>query len=265
MDRIIQVGINTYPSSPLSGCVNDVEDWREVFSRYDLGRDISSVTDNDATTENIRDLLGWAKSGPAAGDLVIFQYSGHGSQVPDLNDEEADKLDEIICPVDLDWDTKMITDDELNDWATSFPPDVKVIVILDSCHSGTGTRNPHMLGGRSVRFLPPPEEVQARGRGRKNLHGFCRGSVHKVDMKHLLMAGCKSTQYSYDAWFDGRANGAFSYFATYLLKRQPKRRPIKNIHRRAVRRLRRNGYDQKPQLEGPAEWLKQPLFQRLGA
>ena len=50
------------------------------------------------------------------GDVLVFYYSGHGSQVRDRNgDELTDGLDEIICPYDMDWDRgTYILDDDLD-------------------------------------------------------------------------------------------------------------------------------------------------------
>jgi len=274
VDRILQVGINAYPSSPLNGCVNDVARWNQVFRAYGFHPDnIRAVVDDRATTENIRFRMAWAREGVEPGDTVVFQFSGHGSQVRDRNNDElADKMDEIICPVDLDWGKKMITDDEISAWARSFPVGVKLIIILDCCHSGTGTRNPHKLKKKDPRrrYLPPPLDIALRSHRRELKefpHGFVKrkwwvnGNIHYVnEMNHLLISGCRSNQYSYDAWFGGTANGAFTHYLTELLLKQ-KETKIKRLHKKLLRRIRRGGYNQKPQLEGPAEWLKRPLFQ----
>jgi hypothetical protein len=71
------------------------------------------------------------------GDLLVFHYSGHGSQKPDQNGDEADGLDETICP--LDYETKgMITDDRLAEIVKSLPADRTLFAVLDCCHSGSG-------------------------------------------------------------------------------------------------------------------------------
>ena len=73
------------------------------------------------------------------------------------------------CPVDLDWNTKVITDDDIGDWLKTFPKGTKITVILDCCHSGTGTReirppqeNPHY---KADRYLPPPLDIALRAEG----------------------------------------------------------------------------------------------------
>lgn len=41
---------------------------------------------------------------------LYFIYSGHGAQVPDINGDETDKLDEVICPYDFDWNNPLSDD-----------------------------------------------------------------------------------------------------------------------------------------------------------
>lgn len=42
----------------------------------------------------------WLPSVSRAGDTVVIYFSGHGSQIPDDNGDEADGLDEVIIPCD---------------------------------------------------------------------------------------------------------------------------------------------------------------------
>ena len=35
------------------------------------------------------------------GDSLLFQFSGHGSQVPDYSGDETDGLNETLCPCDF--------------------------------------------------------------------------------------------------------------------------------------------------------------------
>lgn len=70
------------------------------------------------------------------GDLFFLTYSGHGGQVPDVTGEEADKQDETWCLYD-----GQLIDDELYFELSRFAAGVRILVLSDSCHSGTVTRN----------------------------------------------------------------------------------------------------------------------------
>ena len=142
--RALLIGISNYESNlpPLAGSRNDVLLIRKLLvHKYGFERaNIGVMVDEQATRARIfaaiRDLAEIA--GPD--DIVLIHYSGHGSQAPDTNGDEPDGLDETILP----YDSRMpgipdITDDELNTLIGGFRSE-SVVVILDSCHSGTGTR-----------------------------------------------------------------------------------------------------------------------------
>lgn len=158
------IGINDYPGtgSDLAGCVNDANDWATAFKARGFAVDklLDGQAKGDAMRKAIRGVLARAKGG----DIVILQYSGHGSFVPDVDGDEPDGTDECLCPHDISANGP-ITDDELFELYSSRPQGVKLLMISDSCHSGTVARfapittPPTMKAKaapqRKVRFLPP--------------------------------------------------------------------------------------------------------------
>ena len=176
--KALLVGINAYPTAPLQGCVNDVELMHDLLiQKYDFEPDeVRVLCDDRATTDAIKHRLDWLVTGAKPGDVLVFHFSGHGSQVRDRGplDELADHKDEILCPYDLDWRDKVVTDDDLGQFFKRVPNDVTFYVVLDCCHSGTGTRdlrppgedggNPHRI---NYRHLPPPFDIEARFRNRE--------------------------------------------------------------------------------------------------
>ena len=84
MNRALLVGINSYPTAPLQGCVDDVQDMAGflVESCGFLDSDIRLLVDARATTDAIRERLTWLVSGVRPGDRVLFHYSGHGTVLP---------------------------------------------------------------------------------------------------------------------------------------------------------------------------------------
>ena len=85
------------------------------------------------------------------GDLFFLTYSGHGGQIPDVTGEEQDKKDETWCLYDGE-----LIDDELYLELSRFGEGVRVLVLSDSCHSGTVTRAP----------MPAPDAVRPAGRSK---------------------------------------------------------------------------------------------------
>jgi len=89
-----------------------------------------------------------------SGDFFFLTYSGHGGQIPDVTGEETDKKDETWCLYDGE-----LIDDELNLELSRFAKGVRILVLSDSCHSGTVTRAPRpdtaaLPAGRS-KLMPP--------------------------------------------------------------------------------------------------------------
>ena len=98
-----------------------------------------------------------------AGDLLFLSYSGHGGQVPDVSGEETDKLDETWCLFDGE-----LIDDELYLELTKFAEGVRILVLSDSCHSGTVTRARVTTppAGRS-KMMPPSVALRTYNKHKK--------------------------------------------------------------------------------------------------
>ena len=92
------------------GCVADARLWKATLEA--LGFAVDLLTDREATRETILDRLGALVRDARAGDVLVFQFSGHGTQVPDISVDEPDRKDEALCPVDFA-SGRLIIDDDL--------------------------------------------------------------------------------------------------------------------------------------------------------
>ena len=256
--KALLVGLNRYPDpeNTLRGCINDVRQVSDLlYSRFGFAADgsIRLLTDARATTAAIVDRLRWLLDGARAGDVLVFHYSGHGSQVPDRHgDERDDGLDEIICPYDLDWNDPF-TDDDLYAIVKDLPAGVNLTVVLDCCHSGTGLREALGPSPRPRRRcisappgLPRPRRADAAVR-RFGSRAAQRGAI--------LIAGCRSDQVSADAYIDGDYHGALTYFLCKAIEESEGDLSYRDLNERVRRALRENQFDQVPQLEGPSALL----------
>ncbi len=277
--RALIVGINRYqdPANNLRGCVNDALTMAKIVTEHaGFPRDgVRLLCDDRATTANIRERLCWLLDGAGRGSRLLFHYSGHGSQVRDRNgDELDDHLDEIICPHDLDWDDPM-TDDEFGALIAEAAPDVAFTMILDCCHSGTGSRelsNDPLTDSHQqrVRFLPPPPDVAWRAAGEVTIDpADARRTVNLTDRRTrverfglvttkqnvVLIAGCRADQTSADAFIDNDYRGALTYSLYKALEGTNDQTSNRELVRRASEWLLRNRYAQIPQLEGRADLI----------
>jgi len=135
MKRAICIGINNYPGifNDLKGCVNDAKDWSTLLQGF--GFETSLMLDSQATRTNIKAALQNLVEVTGAGDVAVFTYSGHGTQVADPGSDEGDTYDEAICAYDGN-----IIDDELRVFLDGLHPQATLVVISDSCFSGSVTR-----------------------------------------------------------------------------------------------------------------------------
>ena len=108
------------------------------------------------------------------GDVVYIHYSGHGQQMTDVHNDEKDGLDECWIPYDAYRKAsatyhgeKHLTDDELNVYLNAIRNKIgakgKLLVVIDACHSGDGTRGDEDEVVRGVEDTLVVDSLNARG------------------------------------------------------------------------------------------------------
>ena len=261
MKKALIVG-NNYPDTPhpLRGCVNDAVTIKTILqTQFDFD-DVEMMLDKAATTAAMLDGLERLVAGTVPGDTVFFHYSGHGSQMVDRDGNEADGLDEIIVPYDLNWNDLVIRDDDLKRIFDKVPTGVNLTVTLDCCNSGGGLdqENVYQPLGEATkkidnemegRFLPPPEHIAmaAESMGVKTRLIQSRD----VDQTGIMMSGCQAHQTSADAYINGKWQGAFTYSIAKVLGDNAYKvshiKMIEDINKFMVAAQ----YTQRPELDGP--------------
>ncbi|MCX6677534.1 MAG: caspase family protein [Methanothrix sp.] len=286
--KALIVGINDYApigagGPDLRGCVNDAVDMATTLR--DLGivpanpAVMHIVTDGRATRATILSELGWLVKGAKKGDLLVFYYSGHGSQLPDLTGEELDKKDETICPHDFAT-AGMIKDDDLRAIFAGIAAGVNLEVLLDSCHSGTGTRDLAALCGEgipeeervTIRYVEPPidfgffldDPMLSSRRLLKSSPeimsaGLARDAVI-APLNHVLWAGCKDNQTSGEATVGGVVRGFFTYCFCKCLRSKNGNVTRLELDKMVTSCLKGVGASQKAQLEGTKATMLEKVF-----
>jgi hypothetical protein len=167
------------------------------------------LLDEKATAEAVTKAIQDAAKQLVKGDLLFLTYSGHGGQVRDTNADETDKgrMDETWVLFNRE-----LVDDELYELWGKFKAGVRIVVLSDSCHSGTVTRVIPRSSGRGPRPRVMPTEIarkvenahKALYRAIQNKHRAAEKT--KVAASALLISGCMDNQTS----MDGEKNGAFT-------------------------------------------------------
>ena len=274
MKKALIVGIN-YVGTPseLRGCINDANNMRELLEA-ELGfEEFKMVLEKDATTQGIMDGLRWLVAGAVPGDVLFFHYSGHGSQI--RSNIEPDGLDEIICPIDLNWRDKVIRDDDMKAVLNTVPNGVNLTVFLDCCNSGTALDQEGSLyeatkvqlhqekplveaGGR---FMPMPAEVeQYIAEEGLEIRQFV--TSRDINRSALLIAACASHQTSADAFLEGQFQGAATCSLRQALKAG--KDTYRDIADFMTAFMTKGGFTQRPQLDGHPSLYDQVFLEPWG-
>lgn len=240
------VGINNYPVSPLKGCINDAYLQRELLI-YRFGfnpNDILLITDETnikpTRTEILQAFEEHLIKQAKPGDVVVYHFSGHGSQVFDPNSGASDQLNSTFVPIDREiskFPEQIIVSDVMGETLfllMSALQTENVAVVLDSCHSGGGKRGNLTIrsieGGRKVNPSPMERNYQEQWLSKlgKN-QDWLNQERQKGIAKGIVIASAARNQLAADTPFDGFYAGAFTYILTQSLWQTTSDEPISSV------------------------------------
>lgn len=263
--RALLIGINKYKAVPkLQGSLNDIETMRQILlTRWGFAdKNIVVLTDEAATRDGMLAALEQLAKVAGPNDTVYFHYSGHGSQVDDLNgDEPDDHLDETLVPQDgRTPGIRDITDDEL-DAIFARMAAKNAFIVLDSCHSGTATRSLDIR----TRSIPQDSRIDIYKKA-EEAKPKTRAIVPVITSRYVVMTGAASHQEALDGPVDGRYHGFFTYsLAKSLSAAGPGASPrevftgVEQELKRIQTHFGRSSMPE-PQLEAPPDLIEKTLF-----
>ena len=257
-NKALLVGINKYPnpSNELRGCINDILDMEYFISEKNkvyAKENIKKLTDSNATKKEIVTQIKWLIEGAQPGDQLLFQYSGHGAQLPTMSSHlEMDGLDEIICPYDFNGHGEnALRDKEFAQLFAEIPKGVHFVWISDSCHAEDLSRDPIL--GSEMRYRNfNSNRLNETQVNTSNIISE-PGSGIMSPLNGALLSACESHQLSADAIINRRFNGAFTHYLIKNLLEYENTKPMDLIVQLVNVDLEHNGYDQNPQTEGLLE------------
>ena len=190
----------------LTACEADAKDMIALAKKRGFKSSTMLLT-KAATAEAVaKGILDAAKT-LKSGDLFFLTYSGHGGQVKDTNGDEADRMDETWVCYD-----RQFVDDELYELWAKFRSGVRIVVLSDSCHSGTVLREipAFVSGGPRIRAMPT-SVVRKVQKAHAKLYKAIQdehpaAETTNVKASILLISGCMDNQTSRD----GARNGLFT-------------------------------------------------------
>ena len=204
-------------SGVLVACENDANDMAGIASAQGFTPQVLLTT--AATAPAVTQAIEDAAKTLDAGDTFLLTYSGHGGQVPDMNGDEIDGVDETWCLYDRE-----LIDDELYGLWSSFRKGTRIFVLSDSCHSGSvaravvlsrarvALRRGRTLDYEKVRVKALPDHHQRRAYFAQQAlyeaaqQTFPAGDRVSLGASVILISGCQDNQLS----ADGDVNGLFT-------------------------------------------------------
>ncbi|HEY0372211.1 MAG TPA: caspase family protein [Thermoanaerobaculia bacterium] len=225
----------------LPGPVNDVRAFATVLPP---STKIVTLTNQDATRAAILQALERLARDARRDEVVLFYFSGHGSQVRNSLSDERDRLDESLVPADSRRGARDIRDKELRPhFNRILDRGARLVVILDSCHSGSGARAMRPRG-----IAADLRDVADRSR-----------HPRPEDRGALVLSATQDFDLAFDMRVDGKFQGVFSWALLQAL-RDAFDESAEETFLRAQALVKRVRRDQEPVLAGNAAARRRPLF-----
>jgi hypothetical protein len=288
--KALLIGINYFGTrNELKGCINDVRNMQQFVNRHGYNETLILTDDQQnptfqPTRANISQAMRWLVGGARYGDFLFLHFSGHGGLKRDTNGDEVSGYDSVIYPVDFER-AGSITDDEMNlNMVRHLPQGVRLTVIFDCCHSGTGLDLPYTYNsdGTLKRYNPTHDWAKAlkdvgaglmRG-GLMNLINTVpqllntnSGQASQITEQQkssvadvIMFSGCKDNQTSADTFVGGfGATGAMSFAFMKTLNENPNQSYLQLMQN--IRTILMQKYSQIPQLSsGRPMDMRMPFY-----
>lgn len=202
------------------GCELDVDNMELVLSSLG-GYKINTLKTEEAKASAILRGIESAAASLKSGDMFVFYFSGHGGQQADLNDEEDDSQDETLIAYD-----RPIIDDELSQLWPLFQRGVRIVMLSDSCNSGTNYRN--LFNKRAPLGRSTPIEF---------------GEVPNMKAQMIHFSGCRDGKTSSGY----QLGGAFTMALCEIWDSGRFVGTYEDFHKRIKQRVKDAGEEQEPQ------------------
>lgn len=242
--KALIIAVGEYPSktgwSSISS-VNDVPLIQDALLKQGFSENNVAVIMNEAATKDgILTAIKKLYDDSEKGDIVVIHYSGHGQQIFDDNGDEADGLDESLVPYDAFAKythnykgQNHIRDDEIeqiiNNFRNKLGPDGQLLMIFDSCHSGSASRGGKARGGVGA-LLPSdwnPQQIVKNNTAASGMFDTVKLADNSASF--VLISGASAEELNYEYQGMGSLSYAFSKAMSQLGKDFSYRQLFANI------------------------------------
>ena len=287
------VAIGNYPESsgwPQISSLNDVGIIKKALLKQGFAEgDIHVLTDENATKTGIEQAIQqFLVTTAKPGGVAYFHFSGHGQQVADNNGipDELDGYDEAIVPINSPLNFQegvyegenLIRDDELgqlmDEVRRKLGPKGNLLVVLDACHSGTGTRGIAKARGTQTKMASATYQAGNAKTG-KDLSGMDGGGeIHERNLAPKVeFFGAAAHQLNFETQDDDKNGvGSLSYAFSKKFAAATPSTTYRGLFEQIKLEMATKAPSQNPQVEGSLDQqimggqiLGAPSFYRVAA
>jgi len=243
---------------PLDGAVNDVVSMQDVLlHRFGFAPQNVHLLKDEAATRHaiLGDMRKYLVDEAHDGDVLLFYYAGHGSQVRNSLSYKPDKQDETIVPWDANVGAWDIRDKEIARLFNKALDKHKITLtaIFDSCHSGSVARG---LAGAQLKTRSIAEDIRD---AKDDYH-----ATPPEDRGALILSAAQFNENAKEAeeQHDGVTitHGAFTLALLQTFNRVPPNTPARDVFRIARLTLHSLGSSQEPVIGGNDDRTARGLF-----
>jgi hypothetical protein len=222
----------------LSGCEQDAHDMASLADKRKF--DATELLEESATSSAVRSFLAASAGALVQGDIFLITFSGHGGRLPDSSgDESPNGQDSTWCLFNRE-----LRDDELFEAWSWFRSGVRLVLISDSCHSGSIEKldaAPADIGRGRVKSLPRRVASQTYRANRAlydSIIGASAGATGSFAASLIGMSACADDQTTSDGdpnsaftaallrdWEEGSFTGSYSDLLAAVARRLPSQDP----------------------------------------
>jgi hypothetical protein len=249
---------------------NDVLLIQEALRKQNFPpENITVLKDAAATKAGIEKALDKLANSSGTGDVVVIHFSSHGQQLEDDGDDEMDKLDEAIVPFDAVYNSNPVEfqkfapgyfrDDKFGEKVTAIRNNLgsngDLLVLLDACHSGTGTRGPGIAVVRGSKAPMVSSTFDSKNAPQKDEAGVFKEST-KIQLKadaatYVVLSGAQAQELNYETVDESRkAVGSLSYAFSKALSTLEGPASYRSLFAAIELIMREKSPKQKPVMEG---------------
>lgn len=205
----LHIGINNVDSSyygqivpSLSGCINDMNNIRDLATS--IGYFANTLANEQATRQGIQDEILRLGNLTDSDGILLISYSGHGAP---LDESQGLNADDEETGNDQAWVAYdgFLVDDLINECFCKLPENLRIVVVSDSCFSGSitkvfGTLASEFQTKRSISF------AQVRAiliQNNQKLDDIKFHSNKEPKASVILLSACTDRQFAFESNSEG--------------------------------------------------------------